>query len=506
MADNPLGFLGNFLSGANPAGALATQMGQGPGQAGAPGGPAAGMPAQGGAAGGGSQPPTVGQPMPQNLQSTPDLAQMYLQLASRQQGWDNLMHGMANMANAIYPGRPYHPTFSEQDPGAIMGNLMQLQQYQRQQWLQNQFAQSVDPVLQSMGLDPQAWHGYALAAGPDFMNKVIETRMGFNDPATRAMMAGRNNFFNQHGGEDPQTPGVAKDGTPLPPEMADPISYGETQKGRAAGGVATAQAQVEDRNAAQRTLPGLKQSTGDMLRNLDKIISADPSALGEYLGGNAWKPLGGEGLSGVAAALLPGDTELAGSIKQAVAETFGEGFREVAGKSSRVTNTESMAMKDALTKLQNRGQTPQEFQDAALDVKNRLLHTLGTGYGEAGLADAAPAWLQGTDGNGNSYIDPQYTPGGSRYWKAPTVPKELTANYPGLTSQTPKGPQAQQPPTAAPAPAAAPSSGAAQAAPLSKTLAGPQDLRGSKNIDADFNALPSGALFIGPDGKQRRKP
>ena len=101
----------------DPTQQLAASLGQGPGAPGSPAGPqplaqGGGSPPQGGgppganpgAAPGQPQPPQAPQ-QPQILQSPPDLAQAYLALAGRDQASNQFYSGLGLLAAGMYPGR-----------------------------------------------------------------------------------------------------------------------------------------------------------------------------------------------------------------------------------------------------------------------------------------------------------------------------------------------------------------------------------------------------------------
>src|SRR4249920_739612 len=127
---------------------IAAALGQAPGQPGNPAGPMpiAGPPPAGGPPGGGAgagpptgaappggapagppQGPPAAPPQPQAYQSPPDLVNMYMQLAQRQQASQSFDRHLGMMAASMYPGR--RPDIimqgmsgGQQDPGEMFGN------------------------------------------------------------------------------------------------------------------------------------------------------------------------------------------------------------------------------------------------------------------------------------------------------------------------------------------------------------------------------------------------
>lgn len=406
-------------------GPQAAAQGSPPGQAGAPQG-------QGGGQGINPSAPTManGQPAPNAYASPSDLGSMYLEMAQRAQASNQFNNGLALMAASLYPGRRPDIIMNaargmNQDPSELFDNLMKLQTYGQQQQNYQAMRAGVPQMLKDAGISQD--YAPLVMAQPGLLGDILKVRMGVTgDPAERALQAARNDWLMRNPGKS------ENDMLSAHPEYSDPISYAATKTGEATTASAIAKDQATDRNSATKGLPALVTSTGDMLTNLDKIIGASDDDLGSYVGNPlaAVKPLTGAGAS------MTANPELAGALDQVVKQTFGEGFREVAGKTSRVTNTEATSLSGSLSQLQNRGLSPSAFRTQAQVVKDRLLHTLGTAYGEAGLSDNLPGYLQGNDSAGNPYLDSEYSPKGGRYWQSgSTAPP---SGYPGLPSAAPK--------------------------------------------------------------------
>lgn len=164
----------------DPSAQLAQALGQGAGQAGNPNGPQPTAPpgpgsAPGGPAGPGNAAPAP--PQPQAYQSPPDLSGMYMQLAQRQQQTEQFNRGLGLLAASAYPGR--HPemimnamTNQTQDPGALIGNVMKLQQYQQSQQRLAGLQNAIPGLVKSLNLDPSMTP--VLQNNPDLVQSIIQ--------------------------------------------------------------------------------------------------------------------------------------------------------------------------------------------------------------------------------------------------------------------------------------------------------------------------------------------
>jgi hypothetical protein len=137
---------------------IANALGQAPGQPGssapAPVGPAA--PAAGPQAGDGAAP--AAPPQPQAYQSSPDMTQLYLKFAQQQHADDMFNRGLAGIAAGFAPSWDRSMILgmgqgTSQDPGALFGNLVKLQQYQQQQQQLQNYRQAVPAFVKAAGLD-----------------------------------------------------------------------------------------------------------------------------------------------------------------------------------------------------------------------------------------------------------------------------------------------------------------------------------------------------------------
>lgn len=144
----------------------------------APGGPqmAAGGPPTPGApnAPPGPPPGQAGLPPTAATQSPPDLAQLYLQLENRNRSANEIDRGLALMASAYAaPGTQGQIMHSmdnlNQDPGAQLSNLIQLQNMQR---LQNMPAPGSGGAGGGVGVDPTVW----AMLPPDAKLKYLEAQ------------------------------------------------------------------------------------------------------------------------------------------------------------------------------------------------------------------------------------------------------------------------------------------------------------------------------------------
>lgn len=157
----------------------------------------------------GAAPPQGGAQTPQS-QSPPDLAQLYMQLEQRNRSANEIDRGLSlmaasmstpSMANAIMGSIP-----QQQDPGAMMGNMMKLQQMQMQQrgmqaMLSPEF---INEMAQRTGMSPN------MVAATIYSGKggdLLTSLAGISGPQNmQDMTRARTIYMSQHGITDLNDP------------------------------------------------------------------------------------------------------------------------------------------------------------------------------------------------------------------------------------------------------------------------------------------------------------
>lgn len=147
--------------------------GPGAGPGGPPGSGAPGTPPTPGAPPAGSPGPQQQPQQPQAYQSPADMQNMYLQLVQRSRAEDQFNRGLALFAASAYPGRRPDLIMNSippaQDPGAIFGNLMKLQQWSYLQQQEQAFQRAVPGIAGQMfpNMDQASAQDAVRALGPD---------------------------------------------------------------------------------------------------------------------------------------------------------------------------------------------------------------------------------------------------------------------------------------------------------------------------------------------------
>jgi hypothetical protein len=408
---------------------------------------------------------------PQATQSTPDLMNMYGQLMQRQQMNEGLQRNLWSLASSLTrsPTRArmdqemaMAPPAGGVDAGSMMNNLMALQTYQLQTQQRQAFIDSAPHIAQM--LSDRTGTGFTaqdiLGMGPDGARAIVSNLAGVTgDPTTQEMNRERGNWIQQNAQRD-KNGNIVKDsagnpqlppGVTVPQEYVSPTRFAEMQKYRAAEGV--------DMEKANSALGGMNAKIDETIANIDQILGA--KNLGNVVGGQ-WLPTTGFIASKVRNA---DDLALAGNIQQLGGQVYGEGFRDAGAGGSRRSTTEVAGLVSGLSQVNNTNLPESAYRTQLQTLKTQMLRAKANNYAEAGLDP--PDELKG-------YVDPSYYGQGGRL-AGHTPPKQFITG-----------------------------TGAGAATP--STAATPADLRASKDPDADYEKLPSGATFIGPDGQQRRKP
>jgi hypothetical protein len=416
---------------------------------------------------------------------------MYLQLVQQSQQRESFNRGLAMMAAGLGPARDRQMMLNSmsgmgQDPNAMFNSLIQLQTYQQQQQQRQQFLAAAPDIAKSLSAQGvQVTPQEVVAMGPE----AVRTMLQQNAPtdAMRNAEAAARSWASAHpeatqadiadykagilaqtvSGMDPATRAWSNavriwqqnpdnKGKPLPPEMKDPLTYSGAvlEQGK------TLAAAANDRDAAQKTFADNKDQLETLRGNLQQIVNADGKDgrpdLGNVTGGQ-WLPTTGFIGSKVRSTQ---DFNLASTIDQVQKQIYGEAFRTPGG--SRKTQQEIAGLAGGMSQLGNTNLSPEDYRKQAQIQLARVNRTLANLYGEAGYTSQLPDDLKGS-------LDASYGLGERG------KPQALTGGA-----------------SASPAAAAAP------AADFSRM--------GSADADAAYEKLPSGAVFVDTDGKQKRKP
>ena len=313
----------------------------GPPGGGAPNAPPGPPPGQGGL------PPTAA------TQSPPDLASLYLQMENRNRSANEIDHGLAMMASAFAApgtqGQIMHSADNmNQDPGAQLSNLIQLQNLQRQA------ANRPNIVAALTGSAPGA---------------------GGVDPNLAAAYGGMTNEQLQAALQD---------------KMKSQIAI--TQQG-------TEERQKDLLDAQQKAPAALQQMSdmdnvtnqlkGPLNPALTSIISsASARFAAEKLLDNDPKTEPGDAMRQVYASSLSSDQLAAvNQLKKLDAQIYGDAFQSTG---SRRTQQEVANLKNGISPLKNFNQTPDAYISQFNDFQNQLHTTIANTYGAAGRVDEIP--------------------------------------------------------------------------------------------------------------------
>ena len=357
------------------------QMPQGgPPGGGAPNAPPGPPPGQGGL------PPTAA------TQSPPDLASLYLQLENRNRSANEIDHGLAMMASAFAApgtqGQIMHSADNmNQDPGAQLSNLIQLQNLQRQ-----------------------------AANRPNIIAALTGGAGGAVDPNMAAAYGGMSNEQLQ---------------TALPDKMKAQIGL-QTD---------AAKTKQDDMIAAQGALPDATRTLGSLSSNIDQIkgaidadgkpvlqnILADPSkqrsanalmtAAQADKEGNYESWLHGAGQQFLQSGLTQEEINTIMQMKQASGQQYAEALNSIKG--SRRTQTEIQGVSGGLSQILNINQGYDDgkgggYLPALNKFQTQVKSALADAHGAAGALDALPdQYKWGPDGQ--PLVNQEYRPGGDLY-------------------------------------------------------------------------------------------
>jgi hypothetical protein len=532
-----------------PAGNMASP-GAGPAPPGGPQGPAG----AGGAPGGPQQPP----PQPQAFQSPPDLAQLnaklaqgpqqpqqppppdlmqlYGQMVQRSQASEMFNRGAGLLAASAYPGRRpdivmQGMTGGQMDPGALVNSIMSIQNFQRQQQQYQALQRAAPDIARQLGITPDE----AMAAGP----QAIQTALQMNMPteATRNYLQARNVMRQQGMSEDdinlnmPPTmlagagmgdlgqrqflSGQAQaiqanrqNGTPIPPQFTGDYTHYQTTmqaQGKLQADQANDLAESQAKFSAQFTVQQDIDNRINAIKNATEADGKTPvlqSILNSPLkkaaamglmnadaGTGFVSGLWGQGTQ-AAAGLTPEERSTIENMRQLGSNVYGQAFTSTG---SRRTQPEVANITAGLSQVGRLNQPYGSYMDALNNFQKLNQAGMANAYGAAQRLDEVPDNLK-------SLVNPIYLPAqtdAKGHQVRPAGPLYTGAG--GAWATRASAPQPQQPPASA-STIAAPGGGG--------RAAGGADLSGMSDADANaaYDKLPSGTVFVGPDGKPHRKP
>jgi hypothetical protein len=382
---------------------------------------------QRGAQVGPSPPPTQqGLPPTAATQSPPDLASLYLQMEQRNRSANEIDHGLDMIAAAYSTPQMASAIMGSQrqgqDPGAQLGNLIQLQNMQRQSLNR--------PNIIA-----------ALTGG------------GAVDPNLAAAYNGMSNDQLQ---------------TALNDKMRAQIAL---QQKQAESGIAVTQAGAEEKQKdlleAQDKAPGALQQMNDMDNVANQLKGPMAPALQSIISSST-KRTAAEKLLETDPAKEPWDVtknyvyanmlssdELAAlqQLKKLDAQIYGDAFQSTG---SRRTQQEVANLKSGVSTLLNFNQSPDAYMSQFNDFQNNLHKTMANTYGAAGRVDEIPDSIKWDMSNPNApkpLVDSAYLPNGNKYagqggqWAA--NPPKSNFDYASIPSGTvytaPDGTQRRKP-------------------------------------------------------------
>ena len=328
-------------------------------------------------------------PLPQSgppstaSQSPPDLASLYMRLMQQQRSGSAIDHGLALMASAYAaPGTQGQIMHSmdnqQQDPSAMMGNLIQLQQMQ-------QMTNARPAMIAALGGGGDA-SGGGTGIPPAVLNGMT------NDQLVKLMdqRAQSGLQIQQQGAEEKQ-----KD--LLDAQQKAPAAL---QQMNDMDSIAN---QLKDgpMNAA---LKGILASPTAKIA-AEKLLETDPAK-------EPWDST----KNYVYANMLSSDQLAAlNQLKKLDAQVYSDAFQSTG---SRRTQQEVQNLKGGISTLMNFTQGPDAYMSQFNDFQNNLHKTMANTYGAAGRVDEIPdaiKWDMSDPKNPKPTVDSAYLPNGARY-------------------------------------------------------------------------------------------
>ena len=374
---------------------------QGAPPAGASPAPAGAPPAPGGSA---PPPPALPQSGPPSVasQSPPDLVQLYGRLMQQQRSGSAIDHGLALMASAYAaPGTQGQIMHSmdnqQQDPGATMNNLVQLQQMQN---MQNSRPGLINYL--SGGADGSGSGGIPASVLTGFSNDQL---MKLADQRQQAAIQLQQK--QAEAGID-----VTKQGTEQ--KQKDLLEAQDKAPARLQQlGDMDHLASTLDTSAVQSIMSSPVKRAAAM-----KLLQTGEEAPGAFM-----TQLAAAGLSGPEQAALQ-------QLKQLNNQVYGQAFESTGSKR---TGTEVANLKAGLSQLTDFNQPFDSYMKQFGNFQNQLHKSVANTYGSAGRVDEIPdamKWDTSDPNNPKPLVDAAYLPNGDKYagkggqWASNPPPKQ----------------------------------------------------------------------------------
>ena len=385
----------------DPSLAIAHALGQAPGQPGSPQGPqplagpapsagpptgAAGPGGPPGASGGPPAPagpggpggpggPPQAPPQPQATQTPPDLGQMFLQLTQRQQASEGFNRGLGMLAAGFAQPRDRATMIGAMegqsgDPGATMGNIMRLQQWNMQQQRLADMKNNLPALAQATGLPLDTlttmYNSNPEAFGQEIA-RIQEAKLGLTGTQTDK------EFRNAQQAWQAQNPGQ-----PLPTWLQTEAGFAQYQVGK----VTEEKAKADDVVKAKQDFTTQNQQFNQAEGLVNKLLAPD-TPLDEVT--KTLIPATGVGgvLKSWTGQLSDAGGQAASNLQQLKNLLYSKAFQSTG---SRRTQQEVSNLSAAISQLDNVNLSPQQLRDQLGNIRDMLNQTHANVYGAAGQA------------------------------------------------------------------------------------------------------------------------
>jgi len=365
----------------------------------------------------GPPPGQAGLPPTAATQSPPDLAQLYLQMENRNRSANEIDHGL-NMIAAAYSTPQMASAImgsqrQGQDPGAELGNLIQLQQMQRLQ-------QARPAIISSLtggdnGLDPNVANAMTNEQLQNYMNEKIKSGLA----------------ISQQGAESKQKDLL--EAQQKAPNMLNQIDQ-----------MRTLSDQIGSATEADGTTPVLQAISSSAVKKaaaMKLLASNEHDAPGVLMSLVA------------SAGLSQPEQDTLMKMKTLNNQVYGQAFESTG---SRRTGQEVQNLRQGLSPLTNFTQSGQGYMDQFNQFRTQLNKSYVNTLGAAGRTDEIPdnmKWDLSDPNNPKPLVNSAYLPNGDLYagkggqWASNPPPKQGTATAnapatvqgPGDIAKLPRG-------------------------------------------------------------------
>jgi hypothetical protein len=333
---------------------------------------------------------------------------MYMQMMQRNQAFDSIQSGLAQMGSSLYPGRrhPYIPSPS-QDPGAMFNNILQLQQYSQQQQNLANYRASLPGVMKGLNIDPSLQP--LLAANPDILSKIVEVRSGVGgDAISQEMVRERASWHDQNPGKTDADMIAAR------AELAGPMEFITAKQ--AAGTEATKLA--ADKAAAASDFTGIHADMGETEQLLG-WLKAHPDATVKAVQEGAWAT-GRPGQFQQWLGTVDADTATAASnLQKLQGKLYGSSWK---GRGGRLSQLEAGKISEGFSTLTNPSTPPGEISQQIGDLYDKTQTAHANAFGAAGMP---------TPANYYDLMDSAYKKGGKLFAGATALKPSSDQAAPG---------------------------------------------------------------------------